>query len=65
VDCPAWTRNTVAMTEIGTGHRDDRPARGRPELSDDRGQPAAADVELRGGPPIDRAATAAACRAAS
>lgn len=62
VDCPEWTRNTVAMTETwGTGHRDaidlldaalnsqtivvTRPAR---------------EVELRGGPPIDRAATVAA-----
>ena len=62
VDCPGWTRTTVAMTETwGTGHRDaidlldaalnsqtivvNRPAR---------------DIELRGGPAIDRAATVAA-----
>ena len=62
VDCPVWTRSTVAMTETwGTGHRDaidlldaalnsqtivvNRPAK---------------EVELRGGPTIDRAATVAA-----
>ncbi len=62
VDCPGYLRSTVAMTETwGTGHRDaidlldaalnsqtivvNRPPR---------------DVELRGGPTIDRAATVAA-----
>ena len=62
VDCPAWTRNTVAMTETwGTGHRDaidllDAALNSQTIVVN---RPAA-DVELRGGPTIDRAATVAA-----